>query len=326
MILAIDQGSSKTEACLVGLDGAILGIGRAGGACYFSVGMEAALREIQQAAQQALKVAGAGMSDVTRLSGGIAGANWPEEVEMLTRTLSEQFGVADVVVYNDCVPALYGGTSVPNAIVLCAGSGFNGAVKVNGEIRLVLNNYVDTRDQGSLGLCQRALEAVFESHVGIRPETLLTHELLVFFDLPDVDRLLLARDRRTLSKPTHLAAPSVLRAARANDPVALDVILAFSRSIARYACGALRRFDLIGKQCDVVLSGGLFKADNPLFREIIAAEVHRTSQQARVLEARFEPVLGAALMGLDACKAGADARKVCRDQARQCGLIRKRGE
>jgi len=194
----------------------------------------------------------------------------------------------------------------------------------DGRIRHVFNNYVAPADQGGGALGGRALQAVFESHLGIRESTVLTKMLLEYYGYNDVDRLLLGRDRGTLKYPLKNAAAVLIEAAFRNDTVALDVIFEFSKSIARYAAGSLKKYGLTGKDCDIVLSGGVFKSEHPLFFETISAEVHRVSSQARVVNAEYEPVVGAALLGLAEAGGRPEDLEVCRQSARSLGLLRKK--
>lgn len=323
MILAIDQGASKTSVALVSTQGEILATATAGGACYFSVGIETAFREIHAAVGQAAEKAGLSPDGITRVYGGIAGANWPDEIEMLTEQMHTHFNTRNVNICNDCVIALRGGSDKPDGIVICAGSGLNGAVKADGEVRYVFNNYVSAADQGGGALGGRAVEAVFESHIGFREKTILTGRILEYYGYDNVDQLLLGRDRGTLKYPLRTVVNVLLEAADENDRVAQDVIYEFSKSVARYAAGGLRKFGLIGKDCDIVLSGGVFKSCNPLFFETISAEIHRVSVQARIVHAKYEPVVGAALLGLGEIGASPEAIALCKQNARKFGLIRR---
>lgn len=322
MILAIDQGSSKTAVALVSPDGPILSTAISGGACYFAVGVETAFAAINQAVEEARE--SIDPQPITRIFGGLAGANWPDELEMLTREFRDRYGVQDVTVRNDCVVALRGGSGKPNCIVLCAGSAGNSAVMAGGQLQQVLNNFVLSPDQGGSALGTRALNAVFESHAGIRPETKLTKRLLDFYGCDSVERLLVSRDHDKLDYTPKEVVNVLLDVAYDNDPVALQVIYEFSKSMARYATGSLEKYGLVGKDCDIVLSGGVFKSSNPLFMETIATEVHRVSQQATVVNAKYEPIVGAALLGLE--EAGADEATLarCRESARSFGLTREK--
>lgn len=322
MLFAVDQGASKTQALLLTEDGSILSAATTGGACYFAVGVETAFQALLEAAEQVTSLAGKSLSDITSVYAGMAGANWPDEFAMLHEEWKKRFHVEHVTVSNDSIIALRAGSGRENGIVLCAGSAFNCAVQVDGRAEEVLNNYVEGNDQGGTALGDRTLQAVFESRLGIREETVLTGRLLEYFGYDDVTALLLGRDRKTLRHQRRTVVPILLKAAEENDRVALDVVSEFSRSVSRYATSSLRRYGLVGKDCDVVLSGGVFKAETPLFFETIASEVHCVSQQARVVNAEFEPVVGAALLGLREIGAAPSALERCVQDARSMNLGR----
>jgi len=317
MVLAIDQGASKTAVVLLSGDGKIHAAKTTGGACYFSSGVEVAFGLICNAAKAAAQEAGVVLTDIRKIYGGIAGANWPDEVKMLTRETKARFGVSDVTVVNDCVVALRAGTCKPNAIVLCAGSEFNCAVMAGGEVRHVYNNYISVNDAGGLALGSRSIQAVFDSHLGIRGRTALTKLIMEHFGCATHDELLLWRDRGRLMHPLNTIVPLLMAAAYDNDAVALDIIREFSCAIARYAVGGLRTYNLIGQDCDIVLSGGVFKSGHPLLYDTIAREVHGVSSQANIVPAEFEPVVGAALFALED-----SAVVTCMESARKCGLTR----
>lgn len=120
-ILAIDQGASKTSVLVALTDGRILGEGKAEGACYFNVGLEKAKSTIMAATSQALAQAGLTINDISTVIGGLAGANWPDEIEMLQKEMKSLFKVEKASIWNDCVIALRAGTDSDCGIVLCCG-------------------------------------------------------------------------------------------------------------------------------------------------------------------------------------------------------------
>ena len=299
MILAIDQGSSKTQA-LIGDDlGNILGVGTGEGACHFLVGMTAAMQAVDHAAYNALAAARLPREAITVVSAGIAGANWPEEYKALTNELQSRFPVARITVYNDCVAALFAGTRNKEAIVLCAGTSFNSAVVHDGQIIFIYNNYIEAMDEGGKGLATRALQGVFRSLTTMGLPTSLTEKALSFFGYKDTLSMLLDFSRNSMSRPIKDFAPCVDEEAMRGDKVALDVQYTFAQSLSRYATAALKRYEMTGSQADVVLSGGVFKARSPVMEDTIRMEIHRVAPLARIVNAEFEPVVGAYVLAFD---------------------------
>jgi N-acetylglucosamine kinase-like BadF-type ATPase len=325
-ILAIDQGGSKTVALVSDNNGNIFGLGTAFGACHFSAGLEAAMQAVSLAAEEALSNAGLKYSDVSSISAGLAGANWPDEFEMLESALKKLSGVEDVTVYNDVVIALRGGTDNPNAVVLCGGSGLNCAVTTDTGAVRVYNNYVDDMDQGGGSLGARALLAVFQSEIGILPPTVLRERTLVYFGLAKVDDMLLGYQRKQLTKPLKDVAFLLFEAADENDEVALGVIHEFGVSLSRYVIAGAKMYGLINKPFDVVLSGGIFKATNTLLPDTICSVVHSATSTAKIVHAEYEPIVGAMIMGVEKTLGSSmtDAvRAHCRICAEGAGLMRR---
>ena len=298
-ILAIDQGATKTSALLGDAEGNIHSVGSGEGACHFFVGIPRALQCIDQAYQEAIRGLAPAKRAIEQVSAGLSGANWPDEVEALEAALNQHFSVKDAKVANDCIVALYGGTSASDAVVLCAGSGFNSAVRVGGKLVWVYNNYIEAFDGGGSGVAQRALVAVFRTDTCMGPETSLRQRALAFFGYPDLLSLLLDYDRGHMRQPVKDFAYCVDEEAMKGDAVALQVQHEFGVSVSRYVVAAIRRYRLHGKPMDVVLSGGAFKSKSQTMVDAVKSEVLKESSLANVVNAQYEPVVGAYLMGLE---------------------------
>lgn len=299
MILAIDQGSSKTQALVGDEHGRIVGTGLGEGACHFLVGMDRAMQAVSVAAANAIREAAITPDRIDRISAGMAGANWPDEFKELTRQLGMLFHLTNISVYNDCVPALYAGSQSPNAVILCAGTSFNAAVLKKRELVWIYNNYTESVDEGGKSLATRAMEGVFRSMTDMGPQTSLKGRALAFFEYEDILPMLLDFSRGFMRKPLKDFAVIVDEEAMSGDGVALQAQYEFGLSVSRYATAALKRFDLISEPADVVLSGGIFKASSSVMVDAIRTEVHRVAPRARIVEAVYEPVVGAYEMALD---------------------------
>ena len=299
MILAIDQGGSKTHALVGDEQGHILGTGLAEGACHFLVGMETAMRAANAAACNAMIQAGVSREEITIVSAGMSGANWPEEFRQLTEELEKLFPRARVKVYNDIIPALYAGTQSPDAVILCAGTAFNAAVLKDRKIVWIYNNYTEFIDEGGRSLGTKAMEGVFRSETGMGPETSLKERALEFFGYEEILPMLLDFSRNCLKRPLKDFATAVDEEAMKGDQVALNVQYEFGKSLSRYAVAALKKYEMKSRTVDIVLSGGLFKARSPVLTDVIRTEVHLISPLARIVDARYEPVLGAYDLALD---------------------------
>jgi N-acetylglucosamine kinase-like BadF-type ATPase len=327
--LAIDQGGTKTVAIVADDDGQILGKGVGAGACHFFDGMPKAMAAVETAAKLALAQARLGPRDLRAVFAGLAGANWSEEIVSLEAGLRSLLPVDNIHVCNDCLIALRGGTSQTRCAVICAGTGLNAAVRLNEEPPLIYNNYIEDLDQGAKGLGARALHAVFLSEIGVLPPTILTEIALSLFNLDNVDSLLLAYQRQHLRKPVQELSPLLFEAAAKADGLALEIIHKFGLSISRYPVAAIKKHNSQNAEIDIVLSGGLFKAKGALLVEAVGAEIHRVAPNARIIEALYEPVVGAMLLVLDSKYRGNIPPAVmqnCHASAEKLSLLRFKSE
>ena len=323
--LAIDQGGTKTVAVVADGEGRILGKGTSAGACHFFDGMPRAMAAVETAATLALADAGLTPQNLRAISAGLAGANWPEEIVALEAGLRTLFPVDDIRVYNDCVIALRGGTAQTCCAVLCAGTGLNAAVRFSKGPFLIYNNYIEDLDQGAKGLGARALRAIFLSEIGALPPTILTEIALTLFELDQVDKLLLAYQRQQLRKPVQDLSPLLFEAAGKSDRVALEIISQFALSISRYPIAAINKHNAQNAAIDIVLSGGLFKTKGTSLVETIETEIHRIAPDAKIIEAAYEPVVGAMLLVLDSKYHGKIPPAVmrnCQASAEKLNLLR----
>jgi hypothetical protein len=74
------------------------------------------------------------------------------------------------------------------------------------------------------------------------------------------------------------------------------------------ATALIRRLRLGRLDPDVVLAGGVFRAEDPAFHRRLAAAVAAASPDARVVRLQAPPVLGSALLGLERYSAQPAAR------------------
>ena len=301
-VLGIDQGGSKTHAVIVNEQGELLGLGCGAGACHSTHGMEYAMQAIADAIHQAEAMAQMDVRDVSYVSAGLTGIDWPHEASMLRGELSGRFSIAQehISVVNDCVIALRAGSSSQKSCILCAGSGLNCAVQRDAEHRWEFGFYIADSCQGGNALAERTVQAVLDAEIGLEPATCLTAMTLEHFGVPSVDALLERKVTTGLDRAKMLELPKLLeKAAEFNDGLALELLARFGHDVARYVVAGLRRMDMLHEKVEVVLSGSVFKCRQPILEESIAAEIHRYAGGAYLVDGLYEPIIGAALLALD---------------------------
>jgi N-acetylglucosamine kinase-like BadF-type ATPase len=324
-ILGIDQGSTKTHAALCDQSGRILAVGHGPGAYHLTHGLPAAIDAVRIAAEAALQQAEIAPGAPALLFAGLTGADWPDEYLMLQHALLGLGLAAEVRVVNDSIVALRGGSSASHGAILIAGTGGNCAIRGHNGETFIYHFYHDIDLQGGWALGRRALRAIYRSATGREPPTLLSGMVLAQLGLADVDGLLRADSEARLSIAQIAAlGPLLFEAACADDGVATAIIRSFGLGLAELVAAGLLRMNLAAEPVEVVLSGSVFKGPGTLLQQTIAAGLAPVAPAATLVDARYEPVVGALLLGLEALGwDGPAAREAIEDGSRRHGLIRE---
>lgn len=324
-IMGIDQGSSKTQVIIGDYKGNITGMGKSYGACHSVSGMTYAMEAIAQAVGQAFDESGLEWKDVDIICAGLTGVDWDYEAVLLWKELNKLSGLENIIIKNDCIIAMRAGSTNENRAVICAGSGLNCAIQKDGQEEFVYGFYIDDEFQGGYGLGSACLKAVFDSAIGLEDETSLTGMLLDYFKAKSVHELLHMRVTGKIEHDQYLYLPILLeQAAVNNDRVAISVWERFGRQFGRYIAVGLKRFGLLDTEVDVVLSGSIFKCKAPVLKQAVEDEILKCAPKAKIIDAEYEPVAGAYLLGLDyVCKREFDCQDPClRKSVERYGLFR----
>lgn len=299
-VLGIDQGSTHTRAAVADLRGNLLAVGWAAGACHADVGMQRAMDGVLAAANQALAGAGLDRGDLACLFAGMTGADWADEYGLLKDNLLRLGLCPNVTVTNDSIIALRGGTDRPYGAILIAGSGGNCAVRAPDGREYIYGYFLDDDLQGGGALARRALVAVYRSYTGRAAATRLTEHALSVMGVPTVEDLRRADVEDRLEEARlHALVPLVFEANCEGDVVAGQVLRAFGHGYADLVIAGMRRFEMTGLALEVVLSGSVFKGKGGLLQAVIAADLALAAPRAALVDARYEPVVGAVLLGLE---------------------------
>jgi N-acetylglucosamine kinase-like BadF-type ATPase len=271
--------------------------------------MAEAMQMIREAAGEALARAGLEAGPASVLYGGISSVDWPDEYE-LVRGHVAALGLAEqVYVTNDTIIALPGGTSATYGAIVVAGTGANCGIRSPQGETYLYHYYVEDDLQGGMALARRALKAIYRAETGREAPTVLTEQALAHFGLATVDDLLRAQceSRLTLEQIKQLA-PLLFSVAEAGDAVARKILTSFGHGLAEMVTAGLRRLNMTGLPIEVVVSGSVFKGHGSLLEEVMLADIRQVAPEARLVNARYEPVVGAVLLALEALGVALDER------------------
>jgi len=301
-VLGVDGGNSKTLAVVVDERGSVLGLGRSGNSNHQGIGLEAAMREVRRAAEAALQNASIASSSLSAAFCAIAGADLPEDFDALNPALGRLHLAPLMELDNDSVAALRAGTDSPDAVVVVWGAGTNGAGRnsAGAKVRLPALGSISGDWGGGGDFGRDAIWFVARAHDGRGRHTVLTDLVLNALGVNDVDEMIRRLYRRQLSSVQIIElAPLVFQAADAGDAVAGEAVVRGGKEVATTARALLRRLDLLESAAQVVLAGGMFRTEAPLFMGTIRRAMAEMAPYARVVRPDVEPVVGAAFLALD---------------------------
>ena len=256
----------------------------------------------------------------------VAGADFAADVRELTGAFSAA-GVAErLSVHNDAFAALRAGAPEGWGIVVVCGAGVNAAgVGPDGRTaRLAAIGDLSGDWGGGMGVGREALAAAVRARDGRGPATALERRVPQRLGLRrpiDVARRIYegAMNDRRLEE----LAPLTFEVAAEGDAVARAIIDRLADELSTMAVAIARQLRVARREVDVVLTGGVFRARDAAFYARIEAAVHEGVPLARLVPLRDRPVLGAALIGLDALgihRGGAAERRL-RREFRKLGAV-----
>ncbi|AHH93840.1 N-acetylglucosamine kinase [Kutzneria viridogrisea] len=308
-VLAIDGGNSKTDVLLVDEEGTVLAHVRGPGASPQNIGLRPSLEAFDRMAGEAAAKAGLSTAKpfARHTAAYLAGADLPREEEVLQREF-DRLGWSDSsVVANDTFALLRSGTTDGVGVAVVCGAGINcvGVARDGRVHRFPALGRISGDWGGGSQLGGEALWWAVRAADGRGPDTALLPALLAHFGMDDIQDVVAGLHFEEISgEVVHELCPLLFRVAAEGDRVAGEVVRRLVEEVTVLATVSLRRLDLLGERVDVVLGGGvLANAGAEVIGEITAG-CHEVAPLAEVHVVDLPPVVGAALLGLDAIGAG----------------------
>jgi N-acetylglucosamine kinase-like BadF-type ATPase len=313
-VLAFDGGSTKTDVVLVARDGDVLGRARVGPSNHQLVGVEGTVDALTTAV--AAVAAEAGLSDAPfpLCPTGVyclAGIDLPVDEEKLAPAI-ERLGWTDrVILRNDTFAVSRAGTTARWGIGVVCGTGMNcAAVGPDGRtVRFpALAELSGDFAPGGAWLGVRALGLALRAGDGRGDATVLSDRVPAHLGSTDAEAALTGIYTGAIPYARLFELARVLLDAAADGDVpARQAADTLADEIAAFVRAAVTRLDLHDEAVEVVLGGGIFDTTDASFHARVAAGVHAAAPRATLVHLEAPPVLGAALIGLDAEDAPASA-------------------
>jgi N-acetylglucosamine kinase-like BadF-type ATPase len=318
-VLAFDGGSTKTDVVLVSHDGAVLGRARVGPSNHQLVGLEGTVKALTEAV--------AAVTADARFTGApspvcptgvycLAGVDLPVDEETLAPAIDALGWTDRVILRNDTFAVSRAGTTSRWGIGVVCGTGMNcAAVGPDGRtVRFpALAELSGDFAPGGAWLGVRALGLALRAGDGRGEATVLSERVPAHLGTPDAEAALTGVYTGAIPFARLFELARVLLDAAADgDALARQAADTLADEIAAFVRGAVVRLDLQDEAVEVVLGGGIFDTADNAFHARVAEGVHAAAPRAVLVRLDAPPVLGAALIGLDAEDAPASSAAALR--------------
>ena len=302
VILAIDGGGSRTRCLAIDPEGRVVGRGGGGPSNHLLVARSEVVRSLADATERALAQAALDRADVRCVSAGLAGVDYDGRGAGEAEGLFRELGFPRPLINGDMVIAHAGALQGKPGVVALAGTGSailgigvdKERVKVGGWGPV----YGDEGSAYRIG--RRALVAAARAYDGRGRSTALSEAILRALGINDfretVERVYVkgmeAREIAALGRVTY-------EVAEAGDDAARAILLQAGEELAEGVRAAIRRLNLETSATLVSYQGAVLSTC-ALVRENFIACLGERCPQASVLPPKFEPVVGAYLLGCEA--------------------------
>ena len=298
--LGVDIGNTKCHALIITPTGEIAGFG-AGGPGNHEVLGEAGFRDaLHVVFEDALTNAGLDRSQIMGAGYGVAGYDWESDMPLMRRVIDSLGMAAPYSVVNDGMMGLVAGSKRGWGVCISAGTSCNarGRNAQGDEGRLTGNGWVCGEYGGGIELTYKALDAISRAWSLRAPATLLSDLFVQHLGADSVAELLegVARGKYPM-RATY--APLVFEAVERGDAVARDLLAWISRELGNLGIGIIRQIKAEHEPVEVVLAGSFYKG-SPLIADGIRAAIHEVAPRAELVRLEAPPVVGSALLGMEA--------------------------
>jgi N-acetylglucosamine kinase-like BadF-type ATPase len=299
--LGADLGATKTHTLIVDETGRALGFGESGPANHESVGYDGMFQSMHDGLEQALRTASLKKEQISGAGFGVAGYDWPSEMEPTTSVIDRLGLSAPYKFVNDSVPGLIAGSEEGWGVVVVSGTGSNCRGwdrEHKREGRVTGHGVMMGEGAGGSELMHRCMQIVGYSWTKRLPKTALADAIIAHVGAKDLEDLM----RGYTTYEYHIGAEAarlVFRVAEEGDQAARDLIFWAGTELGEMANAVIRQLEFENLVFDVVMTGSMFDGGKILI-EPMRETIQKLAPKARLVRLRVPPVVGAVMLGMEA--------------------------
>jgi len=318
--LGADLGATKTHTLIVDETGRSVGFGESGPGNHEVVDYDGMLEAMQDSMVQALRASGLTKADIAGAGFGVAGFDWQSEYEITAQTIDRLALNAPYKFVNDAVPGLVAGSEEGWGVVVVSGTGSNCRGwdrEHKREGRVTGHGVMMGEGAGGSELMFQTMRQVGYSWTKRGPETKLADALAEYVGAHDLEDLLRGYTTNEYEIGAD-AARIVFRVAEEGDQVARDLVRWAGCELGEMINAVVRQLSFEELAFDVVMTGSMFNGGEMLIAPM-RETVHKLAPKARFVRLDVPPVLGSAILGMEA--GGIRATKEIRDSMKQTIMV-----
>jgi len=322
-LLAVDGGNWKTHVALVRDDGQVLALARGAASSPHLVGEDGCVAVIESLIDDVRRDAGlpagdGSLAEVAEVM--LAGADLPAEERRLQDVVAARGWARRAHVANDTFAVLRAGTERGWGVAVVCGAGINcvGVAPDGRRARFPALGAITGDWGGGYDVGLAALSAAARSADGRGPRTALERAVGEHFGMAGPAEVGEAIHEQRLAGRRLVELAPVALGLAADDAVAGEISERLGAEVVAFARVALGRLGLEGEAVDVVLGGGLLRAEHRHLAAAVERGLAAVAPRAEIRLAADPPIVGAALLALDAAGRGngAHARAAADDRLR----------
>jgi N-acetylglucosamine kinase-like BadF-type ATPase len=293
-ILGFDGGGTKTECVLMNSSNQILARTFAGPSNPFRIGVENALRAVEQSADLALHEAGLDRTAVVAIGAGLAGTANPDLRRGMHTGLQHAFPKASVLVLTDQEAAL-AATGEGAAIVLLAGTGsFAFGRNAQGETYRAGGYGPSSSDEGSAyDVGRKAIASAVQHRIQNGADSPLGAQILDELSCANWSEV----ELRAKGKPDDVypkVFPIVAAAADSGDSIAREILLQAVRNLTALVADVADHLALRNEPFLIAKTGGAL-GRSPFLDAQLDTALKQLAPHAQIGGLRVSPAEAAAL-------------------------------